>query len=126
MKARLNEHARSLGAEVYALFLAYKDPRVPWYARVFAACVAAYAFSPVDLVPDFIPVLGYLDDAVLIPLGVRVALKMIPASVMSECRARARESLEGSKSAGRIAAIVVVLLWALALAAVAAIIVRLA
>ncbi|GAB4403151.1 MAG: hypothetical protein Kow00123_14040 [Anaerolineales bacterium] len=109
--------------EAYALFLAYKDPRVPWYARAFAICVAAYAVSPVDLVPDFIPVLGYLDDAVLIPLGVHVALKMIPGDVMAECRARARESLEGSRSAGRIAAAIVVLLWVLVAGVVVAAIV---
>jgi uncharacterized membrane protein YkvA (DUF1232 family) len=117
---RLEDRARALRTEAYALFLAYKDPRVPWYARAFAVCVAAYAFSPVDLVPDFIPVLGYLDDAVLIPLGVRVALKMIPADVMSECRARARASLEGSRSAGWIAAAIVVLLWVLAVGAIVA------
>lgn len=125
MKARWKERARELGTEAYALFLAYKDPRVPWYARAFAVCVAAYAFSPLDLVPDFIPVLGYLDDVVLIPLGIRVALKMIPSSVMSECRAKAHESLEGSRSAGWIATGIVVLLWVLALAAIAAIIARL-
>ncbi|MDH7488783.1 MAG: YkvA family protein [Anaerolineae bacterium] len=117
---RLEDRARALRTEAYALFLAYKDPRVPWYARAFAVCVAAYAFSPVDLVPDFIPVLGYLDDAVLIPLGVRVALKMIPADVMSECRARARASLEGSRPAGWIAAAIVVLLWVLAVGAIVA------
>lgn len=125
MKAGLRERTRALGTEAYALFLAYKDPRVPWYARAFALCVAAYAFSPVDLVPDFIPVLGYLDDAVLIPLGVRVALKMIPAPVMSECRAKARDSLDRSTSAGRVAAGIVILLWILVVAAIAAIIARL-
>lgn len=123
MRTRLEERARALRTEAYALFLAYKDPRVPWYARAFAICVAAYAVSPVDLVPDFIPVLGYLDDAVLIPLGVHVALKMIPGDVMAECRARARESLEGSRSAGRIAAAIVVLLWVLVAGVVVAAIV---
>jgi len=124
MKSQWKERARALGTEAYALLLAYRDPRVPWYARAFAACVAAYALSPVDLVPDFIPVLGYLDDLVLIPLGVRLALKMIPESVMSECRSQARESLEGGKSAGLTAGAVVVLLWALAFAAVALAIAR--
>src|SRR5882672_9853477 len=81
--------ARALKLEVYALYLAYRDPRVPLPARILAACVAAYAFSPIDLIPDFIPVLGYLDDLILVPLGVWLALRMIPAPVMAECRAKA-------------------------------------
>ncbi len=80
--------ARQLRAETYALYLAYRDPRVPWVAKVLAAVVVGYAFSPIDLIPDFIPVLGYLDDLVLIPIGVALALRMIPAEVMDECRAR--------------------------------------
>jgi len=85
--------ARHLRAEVYALYLAYRDPRVPWYAKLLAVCVVGYALSPIDLIPDFIPVLGYLDDLVLIPLGVALALWMIPPAVMDECRARARSEL---------------------------------
>ena len=77
---------RQLQAEVYALYLAYRDPRVPWYAKAVAACVVGYALSPIDLIPDFIPVLGYLDDLVLIPLGIALALRMIPPAVMDECR----------------------------------------
>ena len=77
--------AKALKHEVYALFLAYKDPRVPWYAKAFSALVVGYAFSPIDLIPDMIPVLGYLDDLVLVPLGVALAIKMIPAEVMEEC-----------------------------------------
>ena len=78
--------AYRLKLEVYALHLAYRDPRTPLYARIFAAGVVAYAFSPIDLIPDPIPVLGYLDDLVLIPLGVYLALKMIPGPVMAESR----------------------------------------
>jgi uncharacterized membrane protein YkvA (DUF1232 family) len=74
----LERWAGRLKAETYALYLAYKDPRVPWYARLFAACVVGYAFSPIDLIPDPIPVLGYLDDLVLIPLGIALAVRMIP------------------------------------------------
>jgi uncharacterized membrane protein YkvA (DUF1232 family) len=70
--------ARLLNVEVYALYLACRDPRGPWYAKAFTACVAGYAFSPIDLIPDFIPILGYLDDLVLVPLGVIVARRMIP------------------------------------------------
>jgi uncharacterized membrane protein YkvA (DUF1232 family) len=105
------ERARQLQAETYAVYLAYRDPRVPWYARVFAAVVVAYAFSPIDLIPDFIPVLGYLDDLVLVPLGIALALRMIPPAVMAECRARAREALAAGKPTNWIAAAVIVVVW---------------
>jgi uncharacterized membrane protein YkvA (DUF1232 family) len=114
--------ARHLRAEVYALYLAYRDPRMPWYAKVLAVCVVGYALSPIDLIPDFIPVLGYLDDLVLIPLGVALALRMIPPAVMDECRARARSELADGKMTGRVAAAVIVALW-LALAALAALLI---
>ncbi|MGB3683383.1 MAG: YkvA family protein [Rubrobacteraceae bacterium] len=98
--------------EIHALWLAYKDPRTPLYAKVFAALVAGYALSPIDLIPDPIPVLGYLDDAVLLPLGVILARRMIPDEVLSECRDRAREMAErGEKPVSRAAAVVVVVLW---------------
>src|SRR5207249_3033064 len=87
------KRARQLRTEVYAIYLAYRDPRVPWYARLFAACVVGYAFSPIDLIPDPIPVLGYLDDLVLVPLGIALAVKMIPPPVMAECREKAREAM---------------------------------
>lgn len=93
LAARWKESARSLQRETYALYYAYRDPRVPWYAKAFIALVVAYAFSPIDLIPDFIPVLGYLDDLLLIPLGVALALRMIPAEVMRESRARAARRL---------------------------------
>jgi uncharacterized membrane protein YkvA (DUF1232 family) len=86
---RLKRWAQRLRVEVYALYLAYKDPRVPWYARVFAAVVVAYAFSPIDLIPDPIPVLGYLDDLVIVPLGVALAIKMIPPQILAGCREEA-------------------------------------
>lgn len=103
--------AEQLKTEVYALYLAYKDPRTPLLARVFAAVVVAYAFSPIDLIPDFIPVLGYLDDLVLIPLGIFLALKMIPPEVMSECRIRAAREMAQGKPVNRVAALVIVLVW---------------
>ena len=108
---RWKQHARQLKAEVFALYLAYKDPRVPWYARVFAACVVGYAFSPIDLIPDPIPILGYLDDLVLIPLGIALAVKMVPPDVLAECRVRAREALGAGKPANWVAAGVIVALW---------------
>jgi uncharacterized membrane protein YkvA (DUF1232 family) len=77
---------------------------VPLHARLFAACVVAYAFSPIDLIPDFIPVLGYLDDLILVPLGVMLALKMIPAPVMAECRLKAQVALSQGKAVNKLAA----------------------
>jgi uncharacterized membrane protein YkvA (DUF1232 family) len=104
--------------EVYTIYLAYRDPRVPWYTRVFAACVVGYVFSPIDLIPDFIPVLGYLDDLILVPLGVMLAVKMIPAEVLAECRAKAREGMKDGQPISRTAAVVIVGIW-LCLAAMA-------
>ena len=96
--------------------MAYKDPRVPWYARAFAACVVGYAFSPVDLIPDPIPVLGYLDDVVLIPLGIALALRMIPEEVMAECRQRAEAAMsEGKPTNWKAAAVIVTLCVIMAL-----------
>lgn len=86
--------ARRLKVETYTLFLAYRDPRVPWYAKLCAAVVVGYAFSPIDLIPDFIPVLGYLDDLVLVPLGITMVLRMIPKSVLVECREKAQTLME--------------------------------
>jgi len=107
----LRKRARSVKAEVYALYLAYRDPRVPLYARIFAGGVVAYAFSPLDLIPDFIPVLGYLDDLVLVPLGIALALKMIPPPVMEESRARAKEIMAQGKPVNLAAAVVIVVIW---------------
>ncbi len=105
------QRARALKIEVYALYLAYKDPRVPLYAKVFAACVVGYAFSPIDLIPDPIPILGYLDDLVLVPLGVTLAIKMIPPVVLAECRDKAREVMKQGKPVNRIAAAVIITIW---------------
>ncbi len=110
---RWKERAKKIQAETYAVCLAYRDPRVPWYARLFAACVVAYAFSPIDLIPDFIPVLGYLDDLVLVPLGIVLALKMIPQPVMAECRQKAQEVMAQGKPVNWVAAAVIVSAWLL-------------
>lgn len=112
----LRQQAEDLKKETYALYLAYRDPRVPWYAKAVAAATVAYAVSPIDLIPDFIPVLGYLDDLVLVPLGIALAVKLIPAEIMEECRQRAHQKLQGTGSLGRKAATVVVLVWLLSLA----------
>jgi uncharacterized membrane protein YkvA (DUF1232 family) len=103
--------AQELEVQTYALYFALRDPRVPWYAKGFAAVIVAYAFSPIDLIPDFIPVLGYLDDFVIIPLGVALALKMVPAAVMEECKIRAAEHIKDARPQYRIMILVVVAAW---------------
>lgn len=119
MLAELKRRAHALKVEVYALYLAYRDPRVPWYARLFAAGVVAYAFSPIDLIPDVIPVLGYLDDLILVPLGIRIALRLIPPAVMAESRAQAAAVMAQGRPVNWGAAVVIVALW-VGLAALAA------
>ena len=116
--------AKKLKTETYALFLAYKDQRVPWYAKVFVAIVVGYALSPIDLIPDFIPILGYLDDLILIPLGISIALKMIPREVMVECRKKAEKMIGTKRPENRIAAIIIVLIWIVVLALIILLIVR--
>ncbi len=116
--AAWRERAARLRLETYALYLAYRDRRVPWYARAVAVLVAAYAFSPIDLVPDFVPVLGHLDDLVLVPLGVALALKMIPPQVMADSRARAAEELAQRRPKNWIAGAVIVGVWVLLAAVV--------
>ncbi len=117
MLAKWKERARLLKIETYTLYLAYKDPRVPWYVRLFTACVAAYAFSPIDLIPDFIPVLGYLDDLVIVPLGIYLSLKMIPPDVLAECRQKAQAVIAEGKPVNKVAAVVIVLIWILGISA---------
>jgi uncharacterized membrane protein YkvA (DUF1232 family) len=102
---------RLLKRETFALYLAARHPLTPWYAKAFAAFVVAYAFSPIDLIPDFIPVLGYLDDLILVPLGAALAIRMVPADVMAECRARAEALAASGKPASRVAAVVIVCIW---------------
>jgi uncharacterized membrane protein YkvA (DUF1232 family) len=107
------KRARELKTEMFALYLAYKDPRVPLYAKIFAAVVVGYAFSPIDLIPDPIPILGYLDDLVLIPLGVALAIKMIPPDVLADCRAQASTRMEQGKPVNRVASAIIVAIWVL-------------
>ena len=109
----LKERARALKKELSALALAYQDPRTPWYARAAAAGVIAYMLSPIDLIPDFIPLLGYLDDLVLIPLGIALAVRLIPPEVMADARLRAGRQVESRSPARYVGAAVIVLIWLL-------------
>ncbi len=105
--------ARQLKTEFGAICLAYKDPRVPWYVKLLIACVIGYAFSPIDLIPDFIPVIGYLDDLILVPLGIALALKMIPPVVLAECREKARADTARRKVTNWVAAAFILCIWVL-------------
>jgi uncharacterized membrane protein YkvA (DUF1232 family) len=109
--ARFKQRVRELKAETFALYLAARHPRTPWYAKVLVAGIVAYAFSPIDLIPDFIPVLGLLDELIVLPLGIVLALRLIPQEVMTECRARATQALKDGKPVSRVAAVVIIAIW---------------
>jgi uncharacterized membrane protein YkvA (DUF1232 family) len=115
VSARLREWAREIRRDVHALYLAARDPRTPWYAKALALVIAAYALSPIDLIPDFIPFLGYLDDVLLLPLAVLLAVRLVPAGVMAEHRAAAAAA--EAEPVSRAGAALVVALWLLAAAA---------
>jgi uncharacterized membrane protein YkvA (DUF1232 family) len=107
------QQVRKLKQETYAIYLACKDSRVPWYARALAAIVVAYALSPIDLIPDVIPIIGYLDDLVLVPLGIILVKRMIPPVVLQECREQAQTATSQSTPKSWMAAVVIVALWIL-------------
>jgi uncharacterized membrane protein YkvA (DUF1232 family) len=109
IRDRMRGWARQIKADVVALYLAVRHPQVPWHAKLVAALVAAYALSPVDLIPDFIPVLGYLDDIVLVPLGILLAVRLIPRPLMAELRASAQAIVERPVSRG--GALFIVAIW---------------
>lgn len=113
MLENFKSRVRQLKRETYALYLAARHPHTPWYAKLFVAGVVAYAFSPIDLIPDFIPVLGYLDDLILIPLGVVIAIKLVPSGVLEECRARANETSSNDRPVSRVTAVVIICIWVL-------------
>jgi uncharacterized membrane protein YkvA (DUF1232 family) len=112
MLRRLRDWARAIKQDVHALWLAAHDPRTPWYAKALALAIAAYALSPIDLIPDFIPVLGYLDDVILLPLAILLAVWLVPPDIMAEHRAAAARA-EG-RPVSRAGAAFIVALWVLA------------
>ena len=115
MLDRVKQWARRLKLDVIALWIAARDPRTPWYAKVLAAAVAAYALSPIDLIPDFIPVIGYLDDLLIVPIGIALTIRLIPPELMAEFRQKAAE--QASRPQSRVAAAMIVAIWLIALAA---------
>jgi uncharacterized membrane protein YkvA (DUF1232 family) len=117
MMDRLNSWARTVRRDTLAVYFAARDPRVPWYAKALALLVAAYALSPIDLIPDFVPVLGYLDDIVIVPLGIIAVVRLVPPSLMAEHRAAA--ALATEKPVSRAAAIAIGAVWILSIALLA-------
>lgn len=111
---KLKHKAREIKQNIFVLFLAYKDARVSWYAKLFAALVVAYAFSPIDLIPDFIPILGYLDDIVIVPLGIMLALKLIPQPVIEECKVKAEQIRKNGKPKNWVTGALFITIWILA------------
>jgi uncharacterized membrane protein YkvA (DUF1232 family) len=112
MLAALKSWAKGVRRDMIAVFLAARDPRTPWYAKLAAACVAAYALSPIDLIPDFIPVLGYADDLLIVPVGIWVAVRLLPAELMDEFRAEAAKIVARPTSPA--GALLVVAAWLVA------------
>lgn len=113
MFQHLKGWAKQLKQSIFVLYFAYKDYRTPWFAKVFAACVVGYAFSPIDLIPDFIPILGYLDDVILVPLGIMIALKLIPINIVKECEVKAKHLMKKDKPRNWGVAFFIIFIWVL-------------
>ena len=110
---KLKARARALQMEAHVLYIASRDPRTPWYAKALIVFVLAYALSPIDLIPDFIPVVGYLDDLVIVPIGIALALKMIPPNVINNARQTAAQNQIPIPTLGKIGMIAIILIWIL-------------
>ena len=110
MLDRIKSRARALKNEAFAVYIAAKDPRTPWYAKALVFFVVAHTFSPIDLIPDFIPILGYLDDLIITPGGLWLAVRLIPAEVLAEAREKATSQSMG-RSEGYVGAVIIVLVW---------------
>ncbi|RFU67153.1 YkvA family protein [Bacillus sp. V59.32b] len=110
MLKRINDWARALKKQILIVYFSYKDKRTPWYARIFAALIVAYAFSPIDLIPDFIPILGYLDDIIIVPFGIMIALKLMPGDVLADAMTHV-EDKKGSKPKNWLMGGAVLILW---------------
>jgi uncharacterized membrane protein YkvA (DUF1232 family) len=107
------QRVKALKSETYALYLAAKDPRVPWHAKVLIIFVVAHTLSPIDLIPDFIPILGYLDDLIIAPLGIAIAIKLIPSEVLLECREQAQQIFADDQPPNKWAAVLIITIWLL-------------
>ena len=111
MIRNVKNKVKNLKKEAYTLYLVYKDSRVSWWKRLFLGIVIGYAFSPIDLVPDFIPILGYLDDLILVPIGISIALRLIPKEVIEECRKKAMEENTTEIPIGKKTTLIIIFIW---------------
>lgn len=116
--------SKKLKLQTYTLYYAYKDPMTPWYAKMWGAVVVAYAFSPIDLIPDFVPIVGYLDDLILIPLGIALAVKLIPKEILIKCRQQAQERIDSKRPVNWIAGGIIIAIWIMMFYAVVYIILK--
>jgi uncharacterized membrane protein YkvA (DUF1232 family) len=110
---KIKAWAKNLKRQLFILYFAYRDERIPWYVKLFTACIVAYAFSPIDLIPDFIPILGYLDDVIILPLGIMFALKMIPKDVISDCEVKANEMMKNGKPKNWVVGSLIIFIWSI-------------
>ena len=108
---KIRAWAKHLKRQIFVLYYAYRDERVPWYVKLFTACVVAYAFSPIDLIPDFIPILGFLDDIIILPIGIMFALRMIPKEVISDCEVKVDKMEKNVKPKNWIAGLLIISIW---------------
>jgi uncharacterized membrane protein YkvA (DUF1232 family) len=113
MLKKWEQWARAIKRDTYALYLAARDPRVPWYAKALAMAVAAYALSPIDLIPDFVPVLGYLDDLIIVPAGIALVIRLIPPEIMAQHRGMAIAAQDRPISWA--AGVAIVIIWVAAI-----------
>ncbi|KPL58372.1 YkvA family protein [Rossellomorea vietnamensis] len=111
--SKLKNYAKTVKQDLIVLYLSYKDPRTPLHAKMLAICVVAYAFSPIDLIPDFIPLIGYLDDLILVPIGIILTLKWIPSEVLEEKRKQARHMQKSDSPTNWFVGAVFILIWVL-------------
>ena len=111
MLEKLKDTAKKIKKQIFILYFSYQDDRVAWYTKLFTACVVAYAFSPIDLIPDFIPVLGYLDDLILVPLGILLALRMLPQEVIDDSTVKAEQWMGADKPKNWFVGALILLLW---------------
>ncbi|WP_102691045.1 YkvA family protein [Rummeliibacillus pycnus] len=109
--SKLKDHAKKLKHYLFVLYLSYKDNRTPWYAKIIAICIVAYAFSPIDLIPDFIPILGYLDDLIIVPLGIYIALKLIPSQVINDNMAVAEQVKKNGTPKNWFVGSLIIIIW---------------
>ena len=108
---KIKNKIKELKKETFALYLAYKDPRIPWWKKAYLALIIGYLFSPIDLIPDFIPILGYIDDLILVPLGILLAVKLIDKKILKECRQKAAEETNGTLPIGKKTSFIIISIW---------------